>query len=53
MNNEEIIEDMITFIEEAERDLQASKMSSDTKTVKTDIVNNILNKLEKEISDEN
>ncbi len=53
MNNEDIVENMISFIEEAERDLQASKLSSGTNTQKTDIVNSILDKLEKEITDEN
>lgn len=50
MNNEDIVQNMITFIEEAERDLQASKLSSGSQ--KTDIVNSILDKLEKEINNE-
>lgn len=53
MNREEIVKDMITYIEEAERVLQASKVSSDSKSVKNDIVNDILDKLEKEVHNEN
>ena len=47
MNKEEIVENMISFIEEAEKNLQASKMSNEPKSAKTDVVNNILDKLEK------
>ena len=53
MNKEEIVENMISFIEEAEKNLQASKMSNEPKSAKTDVVNNILDKLEKETKDEN
>ena len=53
MNKEEIVENMISFIEEAEINLQASKMSNEPKSAKTDVVNNILDKLEKETKDEN
>ena len=52
MTKEEIIENMISFIEKEERNLQASKMVNDTKT-KTDIVNSILDELEREINNEN
>ena len=52
MNKEEIIENMIQYIEE-ERNLQAARMSNDSKAAKTDIVNGILNRLEKEINHEN
>jgi len=52
MTKEEIIENMISFIEKEERNLQASKMVNDTKA-KTDIVNSILDELEREINDEN
>ena len=38
--------------EKEERNLQASKMVNDTKA-KTDIVNSILDELEREINDEN
>lgn len=53
MNKEEVVENLISYIEEAERNLQASKMSNEPKSVKTDIVNNILDELEKEIKNEN
>lgn len=52
MTKEEIIENMISFIEKEERNLQASKMVNDMKA-KTDIVNSILDELEREINDEN
>lgn len=52
MSKHEVIDSMIIFIENAEKELQASKMCNDTKQ-KTDIVNSILNKLEKEIAYEN
>lgn len=52
VNKEEIIENMIQYIEE-ERNLQAARMSNDSKAAKTDIVNGILNRLEKEINHEN
>jgi hypothetical protein len=52
MTKEEIVENMISFIEKEERNLQASKMANDTK-FKTDIVNSILDELEREINDEN
>lgn len=52
MTKEEIVENMISFIEKEERNLQASKMANDTK-LKTDIVNSILDELEREINDEN
>ena len=53
VNKEEIIENMIQYIEEEERNLQAARMSNDSKAPKTDIVNGILNRLEKEINHEN
>ncbi len=53
MNKEEVVENLISYIEEAERNLQASKMSNELKSAKTDIVNNILDELEKEIKNEN
>ncbi len=52
MTKEEIVENMISFIEKEERNLQASKMANDTK-FKNDIVNSILDELEREINDEN
>ena len=53
MNKEQIVKSMISYIEEEERNLQAAKIANDVKVVRTDIVNGILGKLEKEISDEN
>lgn len=52
MNKEEIIKNMIEFIENEEKNLQASKMTNDNKA-KKDIVNSVLEELECEISDEN
>ena len=52
MNKEEIIKNMIEFIENEERNLQASKMTNDNKA-KKDIVNSVLEELECEINDEN
>lgn len=52
MTKDKIVENMISFIEKKERNLQASKMANDGK-VKTDIVTNILDELEREVSDEN
>lgn len=53
MNKEQIVKNMISYIEQEERNLQAAKMANDTRAAKADIVNGILGKLEKEISDEN
>ncbi|SDA76927.1 hypothetical protein SAMN02910368_02601 [Lachnospiraceae bacterium G11] len=53
MNNEKIIKDMIDYIRETEKDLQAAKMTGDSKNNRTDVVNAILNKLEEEIANEN
>lgn len=52
MNNDEIVKSMITYIEEAERDLQAANLSGESRGARTDIVNSILNELEREIKDE-
>ena len=53
MNKEDIVKNMVQYIEEEERNLRAARMTNDNKAAKTDIVNGILNKLEKETSDEN
>lgn len=53
MNKEMVVEDMIKYIEEAERNLQAAIMANESKTAKADIVNKILKKLERETADEN
>lgn len=53
MNKEETVKHMISYIENAERDLQAANLAGETKAARTDIVNAILNELEREIKDEN
>lgn len=52
MTKEKIVANMISFIEKEERNFQASKMTNDNK-IKTDIVNRILEELEREINNEN
>ena len=51
MNEEKIVQNMINFIEEKERDLQAEKLIVNNQ-MKTDIVKAILNKLENELTEE-
>ena len=54
MNKEAVVEHMITFIEEAEKNLQAQILAtSKGKKSKSDIVGRILKELEREISNEN
>lgn len=52
MSKEETISHMISFIEDAERELQAANLAGESKTTRTDIVNAILNELEREVEDE-
>lgn len=52
MNKQEIVDNMISYIENAERDLQAANLAGETKAAKTDIVNAILNELERETKNE-
>lgn len=52
MNKQEIVNSMISYIESAERDLQAANLAGETKGARTDIVNAILNKLERETKNE-
>ena len=52
MNKEAVVQRMIEFIEELERDLQAAILANEAKTVKADVVNRILKELEREIEDE-
>lgn len=52
MNKDELVKNMIDFIETEERNLQASKMANDNKA-KTDVVNSILDELEREMNNEN
>lgn len=53
MNKEAVVQHMIEFIEESERDLQAAILANETKTAKADVVNRILKELECEMADEN
>ena len=52
MNEERIIEQMIAFIEEKEKDAMRDKMQSGT-SKRNDIVNSIIEKLESELENEN
>ena len=52
MNKNDVIQNMVKFIEDKEKSLQASKLSTDTQA-KTDVVKSILNKLDEEIENEN
>lgn len=52
MSKDEIVKKLINFIENEERNLQAAKMANDNK-LKTDVVNSILNELEREMNNEN
>ena len=51
MNKNDIIQNMVDFIEEKEKKLQAARLTMDAQA-KTDIVKSILEKLDKEIEDE-
>lgn len=53
MNKEAVVQHMIKFIEESERDLQAAILANETKVAKADVVNRILKELEREMTDEN
>lgn len=53
MNKEAVVQHMIDFIEDSERDLQAAILANETRTAKTDVVNRILIELEREMADEN
>lgn len=52
MNKEEIVKHMISYVENAERDLQAANLAGETKAARADIVNAILGELEREMKDE-
>ncbi len=52
MNEQAIVDKMITFIETKERELQANKMSADNQ-VKNDVVKSIMDELERETANEN
>lgn len=51
MNDEIIVQNMIEYIEEKERGLQASKLLADNHA-KTDIVQSILKELENQLAEE-
>ena len=52
MSKEDVVQHMIGYIEESERDLQAAILANETKSAKADIVNRILKELERETTDE-
>lgn len=52
MSDEKIVQHMIDFIDEKEREIQAKKLSNDVQA-KNDVVKAILKELERETSDEN
>ena len=52
MSDEKIVSDMIKYIEDKERKVQASKLANDSQA-KTDVVKAILDELEREIKNEN
>lgn len=53
MSRQTIVDEMISFIEEQERDLQVERLSNTNASTKSDVVNSILKELEKKVSDEN
>lgn len=52
MNKDDVVQHMISYIEDAERNLQATNFAGETRSSRTDIVNAILNELEREVKDE-
>ncbi len=52
MNSSQIVQNMISFIEKKEKDIQAAKAVGDVK-LKSDVVNQILTELEKQMRGEN
>ena len=51
MNDSKIVEKMVWFIEEKERQLQVNKLSADQ--IKSDVVKSILDELERVVVNEN
>lgn len=51
MNEHDVVEEMINFIEKKERELQANKMSVDSQA-KNDVIKMILDELERVSTDE-
>ena len=52
MSKDEIVEHMIIYIEEAERNQQAANLAGEARGVRTDLVTAILNELERKTRDE-
>ena len=52
MSSNQIVQNMISFIEEKEKDIQAAKVIGDMKT-KSDVVNQILMELDKQMKGDN
>lgn len=52
MSNSQIVENMISFIEKKEKDIQAAKAIGNA-TSKSEVVNQILTELEKQMKGEN
>lgn len=53
MNKDDVVQHMIDYIEEQERDLQAAILANEARTARADIVNRIIKELEREMADEN
>jgi len=53
MNKEKIISDMISFIENEEKNFQAANFAAESKTSKNEIVNTILKQLDHEVENDN
>ena len=53
MNKEEVVNHMVEFIENEEKNLQDSIMANEDKSAKADIVNGILKELEDTMPNEN
>lgn len=52
MSKEDTVKHMISYIEEAERNLQAANLVGESRNSRADIVNSILRELEREVKDE-
>ena len=52
MNKKKVVQHMIDYIEESERDLQAALLANETKKKKADIINKILKELDREVGNE-
>lgn len=52
MNREQVVDHMISFIEEKERDYQAASLIGESKVNRTEIVNSIIKELEREVNNE-